>query len=150
MTEILTKTAARNVFYGGTAFFFVIFAGLVAHSYYQAREIETAHPISEQVALGKRVWEKHACFDCHTLYGEGARYAPEVGQVWLKYGGDKDATGARDGLKAWFRAQPTGAVDRHQMPNFKLSEQDLDNVIDFLRWSSQIDTQGWPPKKASK
>jgi nitric oxide reductase subunit C len=148
MTEILTKTAARNVFYGGTAFFFVIFGALVAHSYIQARQIETAHPISDAVASGKRVWEKHACFDCHTLYGEGARYAPEVGQVWLKYRGDKDADGAREALKAWFKAQPTGAADRHQMPNFKLSEQELDNLIDFLRWTSAIDTQGWPPKKA--
>ena len=64
------------------------------------------------------------------------RYAPEVGQVWLKYGGDKDADGAREALKAWFKAQPTGVADRHQMPNFKLSEQELDNLIDFLRWTS--------------
>lgn len=147
MTEVLTKTAARNVFYGGTAFFFAIFAALVAHSYFFAREVEAAHPISDAVAQGKRVWEKHACFDCHTLFGEGARYAPEVGTVWLKYGGDKDANGAREALKAWFKAQPTGAADRHQMPNFKLSEQDLDNVIEFLRWSSEIDLQGWPPKR---
>jgi nitric oxide reductase subunit C len=33
------------------------------------------------------------------------------------------------------------------MPNFKLSEQDLDNVIEFMRWSSEIDLQGWPPKR---
>jgi nitric oxide reductase subunit C len=148
MTEILTKTAARNVFYGGTVFFFVIFAALVAHSFQQARQIETTHPISDAVANGKRVWEKHACFDCHTLFGEGARFAPEVGQVWLKYGGDQDANGARDGLKAWFKAQPTGDKHRHQMPNFKLSDKELDDVIEFLRWSSAIDTQGWPPKKA--
>lgn len=148
MTEILTKAAARNVFYGGTAFFFAIFAALVAHSFMFAREIESAHPISDSVAQGKRVWERHACFDCHTLYGEGARYAPEVGAVWQKYGGDKDSTGARESLKAWLKAQPTGVADRHQMPNFKLSEPDLDNVIEFLRWSSEIDLQGWPPKKA--
>ncbi|HYA79677.1 MAG TPA: cytochrome c [Methylocystis sp.] len=148
MTEILTKTAARNVFYGGTAFFFAIFAALVAHSYIQARDVEATHPISEAVARGKRVWEKHACFDCHTMFGEGARYAPEVGQVWLKYGGDKDADGARTALKEWFKAQPLGIADRHQMPNFKLSEQDLDDVIEFLRWTSGIDLQGWPPKKA--
>ena len=148
MAEVLTKAAARNIFYGGTVFFFAVFALLVGQSFYQARQIETAHPISDAVASGKRVWEKHACFDCHTLYGEGARYAPEVGQVWLKYGGATDENGAREALKAWFKAQPTGVADRHQMPNFKLSEQDLDNLIEFLRWTSAVDTQGWPPKKA--
>ena len=148
MTEILTKTAARNIFYGGTVFFFTIFAALVAHSYIRARDIETAHPITEAVAQGKRVWEKHACFDCHTLFGEGGRYAPEVGRVWLKYGGDKDAADAREGLKAWFKSQPTGISDRHQMPQFNLSDKDLDDLIEFLRWTSSIDTQGWPPAKA--
>jgi nitric oxide reductase subunit C len=38
--------------------------------------------------------------------------------------------------------------DRHQMPQFNLSEKDLDDVIDFLRWTSTVDTQGWPPQKA--
>jgi len=148
MTEVLTKAAARNIFYGGTVFFFAVFGVLVANSFYQAREIETTHPISEAVANGKRVWEKHACFDCHTLYGEGARYAPEVGKVWLKYGGESDANGARAALKEWFKAQPLGMSDRHQMPQFNLSEKDLDDVIDFLRWTSTVDTQGWPPQKA--
>jgi nitric oxide reductase subunit C len=147
--EILTKTAARNIFYGGSVFFFVIFAGLVAHSYVRARAIEKSHPITEDVARGKRVFEKKACFDCHTLWGEGARFAPEIGKVWEKYGGDKDAETARAGLKAWFQAQPTGVDDRHQMPQFHLSERELDDLIGFLRWTSEIDTQSWPAR-ASK
>jgi nitric oxide reductase subunit C len=147
MTEILTKTAARNIFYGGTVFFFAIFAALVAHSYIRARDLETAHPITEAVAQGKRVWEKHACFDCHTLLGEGARYAPEIGRVWLKYGGESDPGGARETLRAWFKSQPTGLSDRHQMPQFNLSDKDLDDLIEFLRWTSFVDTQGWPPSK---
>jgi len=145
MNEILTKAAARNIFYGGSVFFFAIFALLVADSFRQARTIEAGHPISEQVAHGKRVWEQHACFDCHTLYGEGARFAPELGQVWVKYGGPADANTARAALKAWFAAQPTGAEGRHQMPNFHLSDQDVDDLISFLAWTSTVNTQGWPP-----
>jgi nitric oxide reductase subunit C len=144
--EILTKAAARNIFYGGSVFFFVIFTGLVVHSYVTARAIEKDHPISEQVARGKRVFEKHACFDCHTLYGEGARFAPEIGKVWNKYGGEGDADSTKVALKTWFQAQPTGIDDRHQMPQFKLSDQDLSDLIDFLRWTSAVDTQGWPAK----
>ena len=143
--ELLTKSAARNIFYGGSIFFFVIFAGLVADSYRQSRVMETTHPINTAVEHGKHLWERHACFDCHTLFGEGARYAPEVGKVWLKYGGDADKEGAVSALKAWFAAQPTGADDRHQMPQFNLSDTELDELIEFLAWTSRVDTQNWPP-----
>jgi len=34
------------------------------------------------------------------------------------------------------------------MPNFNLNEQQLDDLIDFLEWTSRIDTQGWPPTPA--
>lgn len=144
MMEHLTKNAARNIFYGGSLFFFVVFAALVADSFRQARVMEGSHSISASVAHGKRIWEQHACFDCHTLYGEGARFAPEIGKVWLKYGGAKDPDGARDTLKAWFAAQPSGVSDRHQMPQFHLSDADLNDLIDYLRWTSTVDTQGWP------
>lgn len=148
MSEVLTKSAARNIFYGGSIFFFVVFVALVADSFSQARSIEATNPITPQVAHGKRVWERNACFDCHTLYGEGARYAPELGKVWLKFGGASDPAAARLALKAWFAAQPTRVENRHQMPNFHLSDQDADDVISFLAWSSMVDTQGWPPKPA--
>jgi nitric oxide reductase subunit C len=145
MAERLTKAAARNIFYGGTVFFFVIFVALVTNSYHQARVMEVSNPISASAARGKRIFERHACFDCHTLFGEGARFAPELGKVWLKYGGQTDPAGASDGLKAWFQAQPTGIDDRHQMPQFNLSDHDLNDLIAFLRWTSAVDTQNWPP-----
>jgi nitric oxide reductase subunit C len=81
--ERLTTTAARNIFYGGSVFFFVVFALLVGNSYMQARVIEQKYPISAEAEHGKRIWERRACFDCHTLFGEGARFAPELGKVWL-------------------------------------------------------------------
>ena len=39
MAEALTKSAARNVFYGGSFFFFAIFVGLTAHSHYYMNTI---------------------------------------------------------------------------------------------------------------
>jgi len=46
------------------------------------------------------------------------------------------------------RAQPTRVPGRRQMPQFNLSEQELDDLIDFFEWTSRIDTQGWPPNTA--
>jgi nitric oxide reductase subunit C len=31
------------------------------------------------------------------------------------------------------------------MPQFHLSEQQLDDLVEFLRYVSEIDTAGWPP-----
>ena len=146
MSEVLTKSAARNIFYGGTAFFFIVFVGLVAHSVSTVNDMEKANPVTPSVAAGKHVWEKHACIDCHTIMGEGAYFAPELGNVWVRYGGREDAAAARDGLKNWIKSMPTGIEGRRQMPHFEITEQELDDLVDFFKWTSEVNTQNWPPK----
>jgi nitric oxide reductase subunit C len=149
MSERFTRAAARNIFYGGSAFFFIAFLALTAHSHFYMRTTSTdATRLSESVAKGKRVWERNACINCHTLLGEGAYFAPELGNVWLRYGGDEDPEGARATLVAWMQSQPSGVPGRRQMPQFHLSDQDLSDLIDFLEWTSKVNTQGWPPNKA--
>lgn len=149
MSELLTKSAARNIFYGGSLFFFVIFGGLVAHSHIYARTVSTNESkLTESVAAGKHVWEKHACINCHTILGEGAYFAPELGNVWVRYGGDADPKAAREALKAWMINQPTGVEGRRQMPKFVFTDKELDDLISFLEWSSTIKTNNWPPNKA--
>ena len=148
-TDRLTKSAARNIFYGGSIFFFVVFAGLVAHSHYYIRTVSTDESkLTPSVVAGKHVWEKHSCINCHTILGEGAYFAPELGNVWVRYGGREDPDSAREALKAWIQAMPSGIEGRRQMPQFNLTDQELDQLIDFLQWTSTIDTQGWPPTPA--
>ena len=149
MAEGLTKSAARNIFYGGAISFLVIFLALTVHSHlYIVNESTDSPGLSEAVERGKRVWEKHSCINCHTLLGEGAYFAPEVGNVWIRYGGPDDPETARETLKAWMQAQPSGVEGRRQMPNFGLTDQELDDLVDFFEWVSRIDTQGWPPNEA--
>ncbi|WP_404421487.1 c-type cytochrome [Thalassospira australica] len=149
MSERLTKSAARNIFYGGTIFFLVIFVGLTLHSHnYIVNESSNQDQLTPSVVAGKHVWERNSCINCHTLLGEGAYFAPELGNVWVRYGGQDDPEGARDMLKAWMAAQPTGIEGRRQMPQFNLTDQELDELVDFLKWTSEIDTQNWPPNEA--
>jgi nitric oxide reductase subunit C len=149
MSERFTRAAARNIFYGGSAFFFVAFVALTAHSHFYMRTTSTdASRLTEAVARGKHVWERHACINCHTLLGEGAYFAPELGNVWVRYGGKEDGEAARAALVAWMQAQPSGVPGRRQMPQFNLNDQDLSDLIDFLEWTSKVNTQGWPPNNA--
>ncbi len=149
MSEALTKSQARNIFYGGSLFFLAVFVALTVHSHhYIVNKSTDSAGLTEAVARGKGIWEKHSCINCHTILGEGAYFAPEVGNVWVRYGGRDDPEGAREALKAWMQSQPSGVEGRRQMPQFNLTDQELNDLIDFLEWTSRIDTQGWPPNEA--
>jgi len=149
MSKQFTRSAARNVFYGGSAFFFLLFVGLTAHSHwFILNESTDPETLTESVAAGKRVWEENACINCHTILGEGAYFAPELGNVWVRYGGREDPEGARAAIIAWMQAQPSGIPGRRQMPQFNLSDRELNDLVDFLRWASEIEAQDWPPNEA--
>jgi nitric oxide reductase subunit C len=149
MREVLTKSMARNIFYGGSLFFIVIFAGLTVQSHRYILTTSTADaPLTESVAAGKHVWEKHACINCHTLLGEGAYFAPELGNVMTRWGVADDPDTAFEAMKGWMEAQPSGAEGRRQMPQFHLTDQEIREITDFLLWTNRIRTQDWPPNDA--
>jgi nitric oxide reductase subunit C len=149
MSEVMTKSMARNIFYGGSLFFIIIFVGLTAHSHFYIVNTSTASAeLTHEVSAGKRVWEVKACINCHSLLGEGAYFAPEVGNVMTRWGVADDPEGAYEALKAWMDGQPSGIEGRRQMPQFNLSDDEVRNLAEFLRWVDQIDAQGWPPNDA--
>lgn len=149
MTERLTKAATRNVFYGGSAFFLFAFVALTLHSHvYMTGSSAPSAAMSESVIRGKKLWERHACINCHTLLGEGAYFAPELGNVWKRWGGDEDSETARATFAAWMASQPSGVPGRRQMPQFHLTEQEVNDLAAFLEFVSKINTQGWPPNQS--
>jgi len=149
MREVMTKSMARNIFYGGSLFFLVIFLLL---TYQSRRYIETtstnAETLTASVVAGKRVWERKACINCHTILGEGAYFAPELGNVMKRWGVDDDPQDAFETLQGWMESQPSGIEGRRQMPQFNLTDEEIRNLSDFLLWTGTIDTQGWPPTDA--
>lgn len=150
MREVMTKSMARNIFYGGSLFFIVIFLGLSAQSYHYITTRSTnAETLTPSVAAGKRIWEANGCIDCHSILGEGAYFAPELGNVMKRWGIEPgDHAAAKDTLKAWMDAMPTGIEGRRQMPQFHLTDSQYQELADFLLWTGTIDTQGWPPNDA--
>ena len=149
MAEILTKTRARNIFYAGSLFFVVIFVVLTVNSHRYVVNTSTAGmPLTEEVVLGKHVCERHSCINCHTLHGEGAYFAPEVGNVMTRWGVQDDPEAAFETLQSWMNSQPSGVEGRRQMPNFNLTDEEIRALAEFLRWADQTDTQGWPPNDA--
>ncbi|HRD35322.1 MAG TPA: cytochrome c [Rhodocyclaceae bacterium] len=137
MSGTFTKAMARNVFYGGTVFFFLLFLALTFDSMQGLPKTDNRAAITPAVAAGKHVWETRNCLGCHTLLGEGAYYAPELGNVYVRRGPEF--------IKAWMQSMPTNTPGRRQMPQFNLTEKELDDLVEFLKYTSGIDTQNWPP-----
>ena len=137
MAQGFTSQAARNIFYGGTAFFVLLFAALIFHTEQRIPQRSHAEQITPAVLRGKHLWETRNCIGCHTLLGEGAYFAPELGNVYKRRGPDF--------IKAWIKAQPIGAPGRRQMPNFQFSDAQLDDLIEFLKWTNGVNTEKWPP-----
>ena len=142
MSQGFTSQAARNIFYGGTAFFLLLFAVLIFDTEQRIPQRSNVAELTPAVVRGKHIWETRNCIGCHTLLGEGAYFAPELGNVYIRRGGDD---GGIDFIKAWMKAMPTNAPGRRQMPQFHLNDQQLDALAQFLKWTSRINTETWPP-----
>ena len=132
-----TKQAARNIFYGGAAFFSLLFIALVFNTTGHIPKRSNQAALTPAVERGKLLWETRNCIGCHTLLGEGAYFAPELGNVYKRRGPDF--------IKAWIKAQPTGAPGRRQMPNFHFTDAQLDDMVEFLKWTNGVNTENWPP-----
>ncbi|AEV39055.1 Nitric oxide reductase subunit C [Pseudovibrio sp. FO-BEG1] len=115
---------------------------------YVVNESTAKAPLTDEVVLGKHVWEKHSCINCHTLHGEGAYFAPEVGNVMTRWGVLDDPDDAAETLGSWMESQPSGIEGRRQMPYFKLTEEEVRGLSEFLRWADKTNTQDWPPNDA--
>ena len=139
MSETFTKSMARNIFFGGSVFFFLLFLALTFDTTRDLpkRDHHKQQSLTPEVIRGKHIWEVNNCIGCHTLLGEGAYFAPELGNVYTRRGGEF--------IKVWIKTQPTGVPGRRQMPQFNLSDQELDDMVAFLKWTSEINTQNWPP-----
>ena len=140
MSEVFTKTMARNIFYGGSVFFFLLLLALTYDTQGVLPERDHRENITPEVVLGKKVWEDNDCIGCHTLLGEGAYFAPELGNVYQRFGSNKDA------IIGFIKSRPVnGILGRRSMPQFNLSDEELNAIAEFLKWTSEVNTANWPP-----
>jgi nitric oxide reductase subunit C len=119
----------------------VLFIGMTIHSHTQFGKLTNAQNITPEVNLGNKVWHDNNCINCHTLFGEGAYYAPDLTKITKLRGAEY--------LKAYLR-DPSKFYDeqkhRRLMPRQDLSEADISGLIAFLDWVSNVDNQNWPPR----
>ena len=144
MADRFTKGMARNMYYGGGVFFFLLLVGLTFDTMRTMPERDHRENITEAVTRGKHLWENNNCIGCHSLMGEGAYYAPELANVFDRRGNADEDT-FKGFMQAWMAMQPLEAPGRRKMPNFNLTPEQVDDLSEFLIWTSRIDDNEWPP-----
>jgi nitric oxide reductase subunit C len=137
----MNKRQTRLFAIGGTLFAGLLFLGMTIDSHRQFPALTHSDKITPEVTLGNEVWHKNNCINCHTLFGEGAYYAPDLTKITELRG------------EAYLRAymhDPAKFYDeqkvRRLMPKQNLSDADITGLIAFLDWVSKVDNQGWPPR----
>jgi nitric oxide reductase subunit C len=136
---MLSKSQAKVFFLGGTFVTFAIFLGLSWNSL--SREVpQQTHEenLSPQVVAGKHIWEKNNCMGCHTLFGEGAYYAPELTKVYERRG--------EPYIKTVLMSQTPWSPRGRKMVAYAMTEAEANDVVAFLKWIGEVDLNGFPPK----
>ncbi len=99
---------------------------------------------------GKLVIQSRACMDCHAFFGNGAYYAPDLTKAWL----DPDwkawqaitgTTTKEDAMMKFLMDPVKYATWKRTMPNLHLSEEEARAIVAYLKWTSAVDTNGFPP-----
>ena len=141
MRETFTKGMARNIYYGGAVFFFLVLLGLTVDTVNSLPKTDNSQNLTEEVAAGKRLWEINDCVGCHSLLGEGAYFAPELGNVYTRFGESTEV------IKTFIKTRPKdGIPGRRSMPQFNFSDEELEQIAQFLKYADGIKTaRNWPP-----
>ncbi|HNO71751.1 MAG TPA: cytochrome c [Bacteroidia bacterium] len=136
---MLSKSQARTFFLGGTVVTFAIFLGLSWNTLSEEVPKRTHEEnLTPQVVEGKKIWESNNCMGCHTILGEGAYYAPELTKVYERRG--------EAYIKAALMSPVPWAPRGRKMVAYKLSENEADAVVAFLKWIGETDLNGFPAK----
>ncbi len=135
---MLSKSQARAFFLGGTGVFTAAFLALTYDSMRQVPRLTNDHKITEDVKAGKHIWEDNNCMGCHTLFGEGAYYAPELTKVIERRG--------KPWIRLFLKDPEAMFPGERKMVNYNFNDQEIEEVIAFLEWCGEVDLNGFPAK----
>jgi nitric oxide reductase subunit C len=135
---MLSKSQARAFFLGGTALFSLLFIGLTVDTVRQTAGRTNEQNLSASALRGKLIWEDNNCMGCHTILGEGAYYAPDLTTVVKRRG--------PEWIRAFIKDPQAMFPGERKMVQYDFSEDEITDVIEFMAWVGEIDTNNWPPE----
>ena len=135
---MLSKSQAKMFFLSMTAGFSAVFLWLTVDSISQVPARSHEDQLTPAAVRGKMLWETNNCMGCHTIFGEGAYYAPELTKV-------VDRRGAA-WIKMFIKNPAAMYPGRRQMVQYDFTEAEIDDLVAFFTWIGNVDTNGFPFK----
>ncbi|MCB1309474.1 MAG: cytochrome c, partial [Leptospiraceae bacterium] len=129
---MLTKRQARTFFLGGTILFSAVFIFLTIDTINQTAARTNEQNLTDDVKAGKHIWDRNNCMGCHTILGEGGYYAPELTKVYERRGPEF--------IRVFMRDPEAMFPGERKMPQYDLTEEEMDQLIAFFKWVGEIDT----------
>ncbi len=138
----MSTRLAKAIFWVGTAVSLAVFLAMTAQTHRAFAALTHADALDDHVVAGKRAFERHNCNDCHTILGFGAYYAPDLTRAYARLGEDA----VRRRLEA---PEVVFAASYRKMPQQHLAPAEIEDLVAFLRWVSNIDNHDWPPQDSA-
>jgi len=135
----MSNKTAKLIFWIGTLVSLVLFLALTVDTSRQFAALTHADKLDDQVVAGKHAFEHRNCNDCHTILGFGSYYAPDLTRTYSRIG--EDAI-----IRRLQQPEVAFADDFRKMPQQHLSQQEISDVVAYLRWVSNIENHDWPPQ----
>lgn len=135
---MLSKAAARNFFVLGTLLCFGAFVLLTIDTISQVPKLTKEENLTDSVARGKKLFDENNCMGCHTILGEGAYYAPELTKVASRR--------SKRFIKKFINDPQKYSSSSRKMVDYDFSDQELEDLVAFFQWISEVDLNGFPPE----
>jgi len=130
---------AKAIFWIGTLVSLAVFLAMTVHTHRSFAALTHADALDERVVAGKRAFERHNCNDCHTILGFGAYYAPDLTRAYGRLG--------EDAIRRRLESPEVVFKDSYRkMPQQHLAKDEIEDLVAFLRWVSNIENHDWPPQ----
>ncbi len=91
--------------------------------------------LSQKAVKGESVWLKYNCNSCHQLYGLGGYLGPDLTNIYS----------AKGKGEIFIKAMVNSGIK--VMPKFDLSENEKDELVQFLK---EVDQTGYSPNAEAK
>ncbi|MFM9969360.1 MAG: c-type cytochrome [Burkholderiales bacterium] len=94
--------------------------------------------------------QSRACINCHTFFGNGSYYAPDLTKAWLdpvwkQTWMPMTQADTREEAMVRFLMNPEKFPTwGRMMPNLKLTREESEAIVAYLKWMSAVDTNGFP------
>jgi len=133
---MLSKSDSLRIFAVVTITAVVIFLFLSYDTLKKIPDQTNEKNLTESVIRGKNIWESNNCMGCHTIFGEGAYYAPELTKVYTRR--------SEEFIRIFLKDPNAMYPGKRKMVKYDFSDGEIDDLISFFKWCGEVDLNGFP------